>query len=145
MLVGQVIGRLGCLCNGDAWGANATGCPLCLAVRYTHPNDLVPADLMGVPTYAYPVYEIGAEVVLLAILWLARDSLGERPGAAFLVAASGYAVIRFVLTYLRQEPVIALGLQEAQLIALATGLLAVGVLLWRLARQPARAWQATMD
>jgi phosphatidylglycerol---prolipoprotein diacylglyceryl transferase len=138
MLVGQAIGRLGCFCNGDAWGANATGCPLCLAIRYTHPNDLVPADLMGVPTYAYPVYEIVAEVVLLAILWLARDRLRERPGAAFLVAASGYAVIRFVLTYLRQEPVIALGLQEAQVIALATGLLAVGVLAWRLATHPRR-------
>src|SRR5690349_312447 len=29
MLVGQAIGRLGCLSNGDAWGANATGRPVC--------------------------------------------------------------------------------------------------------------------
>jgi len=62
MLVGQAIGRLGCLCNGDAWGANATGCPVCLAIRYTNQNDLLPADLKGVPTYAYPVYEIAAEM-----------------------------------------------------------------------------------
>ena len=27
MLVGQAIGRLGCLSNGDAWGSDATGCP----------------------------------------------------------------------------------------------------------------------
>jgi phosphatidylglycerol:prolipoprotein diacylglycerol transferase len=133
MLVGQAIGRLGCLSNGDAWGANATGCPLCLAIRYTHPNDLVPADLRGVPTYAYPVYEIGAELLLLAVLWLARGRLRERPRGAFLLTAMGYAVIRFVLTYLRQEPVIAFGLQEAQLVAAVTGIVAAGVLVWRAA------------
>lgn len=43
---GQAIGRCGCLCNGDAWGADATGCPLCLAIRYTHQNDLLPAAVL---------------------------------------------------------------------------------------------------
>ena len=80
MLVGQAIGRLGCLANGDAWGSDATGCPLCLAIRYTNPNDLLPAELRGVPTYAYPVYELVAEVILLGILWLLRDWLRVRPG-----------------------------------------------------------------
>jgi phosphatidylglycerol:prolipoprotein diacylglycerol transferase len=135
MLVGQAIGRLGCLCNGDAWGADATGCPFCLAIRYTNQNDLLPADLKGVPTYAYPVYEIAAEVLLLLGLWLLRDRLRDRPGLGFLIAAVGYAVIRFGLTFLRQEPVLIWGLQEAQLIALATGLLALTVLVARLARR----------
>jgi phosphatidylglycerol---prolipoprotein diacylglyceryl transferase len=134
MLVGQAVGRLGCLCNGDAWGADATGCPVCLAIRYSHANDLLPAGLRGVPTYAYPAYEIAAEVLLLAVLWFARGRLQARPGAAFLVTAIGYAVIRFVLTYLRQETVIAFGLQEAQVVALATGVLAAAVLVWRLIR-----------
>jgi phosphatidylglycerol---prolipoprotein diacylglyceryl transferase len=136
MLVGQAIGRLGCLCNGDAWGADATGCPLCLAVRYTHANDLLPADLRGVPTYAYPIYEIAAELVLLAVLWLSRDRLRQYPGVGFLLTMVGYGLIRFVLTYLRQEPAIVLGLQEAQVLALATGLVGASVLLWRLARRP---------
>src|SRR5207302_3324755 len=61
MLVGQAIGRLGCLCNGDAWGGDATGCPFCLAIRYTNQNDLLPANLRGVSTYAYPLYEIAAD------------------------------------------------------------------------------------
>jgi phosphatidylglycerol:prolipoprotein diacylglycerol transferase len=105
------------------------------STRTRHPNDLLPDDLRGVPTYAFPVYEIAAELMLLAVLWLARDRLRERPGTAFLITAIGYAVIRFVLTYLRQEPVLAYGLQEAQVVALATGVLAASVLLWRLARQ----------
>jgi phosphatidylglycerol:prolipoprotein diacylglycerol transferase len=131
MLVGQAIGRLGCLANGDAWGSDATGCPLCLAIRYTNPNDLLPAELRGVPTYAYPVYELVAELILLGVLWLLRDWLRVRPGLTFLLSAIGYAVIRFVLTYYRQETVIIWGLQEAQVIALVTGLLAAVLIVWR--------------
>jgi phosphatidylglycerol:prolipoprotein diacylglycerol transferase len=145
MLVGQAIGRLGCLSNGDAWGADATGCNLCLAVRYTHPNALLPADLLGVPTYAYPIYEIVAVLGLLAVLVLARDPLRRRPGLAFLVAAVGYAVIRFVLSFLRRETVVALGLQEAQVIALVSGILALAVLLWRLTLKSADLWQTRAD
>jgi phosphatidylglycerol:prolipoprotein diacylglycerol transferase len=129
MLVGQAIGRLGCLCNGDAWGAPCS-CPWCLCVTYTHPNALLPHDLLGVPTYPYPLYEIGAGLVLLVGLWLARDRL-PRPGATFLVAALGYAGIRFGLSFFRQETVLLWGLQEAQLIALATAL-AAAALLFRL-------------
>jgi phosphatidylglycerol---prolipoprotein diacylglyceryl transferase len=131
MLVGQAIGRLGCLCNGDAWGADATGCPLCLAIRYTHQNDQLPAQLRGVPTYAYPIYEIAAELVLLGAVWLMRDRLRKRPGLTFLVGAVGYGAIRFGLTFLRQEPILALGLQEAQLIALITTSVALVCMGWR--------------
>ena len=133
MLVGQAIGRLGCLSNGDAWGAPAAAvCPFCLAIRYTNPNDLLPSDLLGVPTYAYPLYEIIAEVILLAVLWLLRDRLRQRPGSMFLLTAIGYAIIRFTLTFFRQETVVLWGLQEAQVIALVTGVVALGVAGWRL-------------
>ncbi|MBV8714268.1 MAG: prolipoprotein diacylglyceryl transferase [Chloroflexi bacterium] len=107
-------------------------CPFCLAIRYTNQNDLLPADLKGVPTYAYPAYEALADFLLLALMWLLRDRLQKVPGATFLVGAVGYAVIRFTLTYLRQETVIVWGLQEAQVIALVTGALAIGVMVWRL-------------
>ena len=108
------------------------GCPFCLAITYTHPNDLLPADLKGVPTYAYPAYEILAEMVLLGAMWLFRKRLQQKPGLTFLVGAVGYAVIRFGLTYLRQETVIAFGLQEAQVIALVSGVVALAVLVWRM-------------
>ena len=44
ILLGQTVGRLGCLANGDAWGAPCT-CPWCLCVTYTHPNALLPDNL----------------------------------------------------------------------------------------------------
>ena len=143
MLVGQAIGRLGCLCNGDAWGGDATGCPFCLAIRYTNQNDLLSANLRGVPTYAYPLYEIAAEALLLATLWLFRDRLRQRPGLTFLVGSIGYGIIRFGLTYYRQEVVMLWGLQEAQVIAVITTLIALGFLMWRMMRRTAGAVQAS--
>jgi phosphatidylglycerol:prolipoprotein diacylglycerol transferase len=131
MLVGQVIGRLGCLSNGDAWGAQATPCPYCLTLTYLNPNDLLPDNLRGVPTYPYPFYEQIGVLILLGVLWLARDQLARVPGLRFLVAALGYAIIRFVLTYFRQETVIVWGLQEAQVIALVTAAVIVPLLVWR--------------
>jgi phosphatidylglycerol:prolipoprotein diacylglycerol transferase len=138
MLVGQAIGRLGCLSNADAWGADAAGCQFCLAIRYTNPNALLPHDLLGVPTYAYPLYEIAEVLVLLFGLWLFRDRLRAYPGLTFLVASIGYGVIRFVLSFLRQESVVLVGLQEAQLIAVVTAALAALMLVWRFrTRHPA--------
>lgn len=133
MLVGQMVGRLGCLSNGDAWGAPTGGN---YGIVYSHPNALVPPSLLGVPTHPYPLYEIVLAAALLGLLWLLRDRL-DRPGMRFLVAAIGYGAIRFGLSYFRQEAVIFAGLQEAQLIGLVTALLAAGLLVWRASAQPA--------
>ncbi len=135
MLVGQAVGRLGCLANGDAWGA-PTGAEWGLV--YTHPNDLLPRDLLGVPTHPYPLYEVTAVLLLgLALVGLRRRRL--RPGVLFLWAALGYAAIRFSLSFFRQETVIAFGLQEAQLVALATAVLVIGLFISRRSSPPTRA------
>lgn len=124
MLVGQAIGRLGCLVNGDARGG-PTGCPC--GVVYWHEHALLPPELLGVPTHPYPLYEIAGVALVLGLVWLAVRR-GGRPGTAFLLATIGYAALRFALTFVRQEPIVALGLQEAQLVALATGAVALAIL-----------------
>ena len=54
-----------------------------------------------------------------------------RSGLTFLLSAVGYAIIRFGLTYYRQETVIIWGLQEAQVIALATAVLVLAAwIIW---------------
>ncbi len=132
MLLGQAIGRLGCLSNGDAWGA-PTGTNW--GVVYWHPNDLLPRDLIGVSTHPYPLYEIVAVLAVMLGLWWWERRQPVHDGSLFLVAALGYAVVRFGLTYFRQETILAWGLQEAQVIALATVVVIAGI---ALARRTAR-------
>ena len=127
MLIGQAVGRLGCLSNGDAWGG-PTGASWGLV--YQHPGVALPYELIGVPTHPYPVYEIAGVILLLGILWLGRRQLAI-PGTTFLLAALGYAAIRFGLSFYRQESEILWGLQQAQLLALGTGIAALALLLIR--------------
>ena len=131
VLVGQMIGRLGCFANGDAWGEPTGGE---WGLVYEHSNTLLPSALLGVPTHAYPVYEIAAVSLLLGLMWTGRRFL-QLPGETFLVAAIGYAIVRAGLTFFRQEPVILWGMQEAQVIGVVTGALAAGLLVLNRRRQ----------
>ena len=135
MLVGQAIGRIGCLINGDAWGG-PTGCPC--GVVYWHEHALLPAELLGVPTHPYALYEIVGVAALLGLLWAMRTRF-DRPGTMFLVTTIGYGVIRFALSFVRQETVIVFGLQEAQLVALVTAAIAVVIMSARMVRSRAAA------
>lgn len=128
MLIGQAIGRLGCFSNGDAWGAPTGGN---WGVVYSNPNDLLPANLIGVPTHPYPLYEIACEIVLLGILYLIWGRV-KTPGVKFAIGVLGYAAIRFFLTFFRQEPILIAGLQEAQIIAVLSAVVGVGILVYRL-------------
>jgi phosphatidylglycerol:prolipoprotein diacylglycerol transferase len=102
-----------------------------LTLTYLNKNDLLPDSLRGVPTHPYPLYEALCEVILLGLLWVGRDSLSRVPALGFLTGAFGYAVIRFGLTFLRQETTIAWGLQEAQVVAVVTGAVAMLLLVVR--------------
>lgn len=128
LIVSQAIGRMGCLINGDAQGV-ATDLPWGLA--YTHPSSLAP--VLGVAGHPYPAYEILWDLFVFAVLWRLRDRLPV-PSMLFLVYAALYSLGRFGLTFVRQEQVVLLGLQQAQVIALAVLVAAMLLLVYRAAR-----------
>jgi phosphatidylglycerol:prolipoprotein diacylglycerol transferase len=124
-LVGQFIGRIGCLINGDAYGA-PTDVPW--AVTYTHPGAFAP---LGVPTHPWPAYEMVWSVVSLLVLWALNGRL-KPTGALFLVYLILYSIGRFLLTFMRQERILFLGLQEAHIISILVLAFAVPMLVWML-------------
>ncbi len=129
LLVAQIIGRFGCIVNGDAYGSIAH---LPWAFIYNNPNALIPVNLLGVPTHPYPVYEIVWNVISLAVILRLERHL-KRDGLVFLSYLSLYSIGRFALTFVRQEKVWFWGLQEAQVISVAVLVLSavLFLLVWK--------------
>lgn len=128
MLLGQAVGRLACIPNGDAIGAPTT---VPWAFIYTNPMSMVPANLLGVPTHPYALYELLFNFALFGLIWWLRSQF-KTAGLLFLTYVILQASGRFLLTYFRVEREWIWGLQEAQVIALVLIALALALLLWRL-------------
>lgn len=121
LLVAQIIGRFACIIDGDAVGS-ATSLPW--AFTYINPGAMVPPGLLGVPVHPYPVYDQLWNLLGLAIALKLRHRL-KTDGLLFLSYLSIYAAGRFVLTFVRQEKIWFLGLQEAQVVAIGIGVVSV--------------------
>ena len=121
VVLGQAVGRLGCLVTGDALGPPTDGT---WGIVYRNPGAMAPE--LGVAYQPTFFYEAVLDLAIFALLWsLRRRNLLD--GHLFALYAGLYAAGKFGLTFLRTETVWFWGLQEAQVLALAV---VAGAALW---------------
>ncbi len=130
-VVGQPIGRIGNIINGDILGGPSN---LPWATAYTNSAAVLqPGYRLGVAYQPAGAYEaLGTLVILLILIGIRRR--GVRPGVLIISYLALYSVSQFLLDFLRQsEPVIWLGLKELQLTAIVSLVVVVPltIVIWR--------------
>jgi phosphatidylglycerol---prolipoprotein diacylglyceryl transferase len=126
IVLGEAIGRVGDVINGEHHAVACSGLPWC--VRYTA------AGTLGQRESVHPVaaYDLLIDLALFAILlWAWRRVRVRSPeGRVYLVYTALYGAARVVSSSLRLDPVVIAGWQEAQLLGVAYVLAATLVVIW---------------
>jgi phosphatidylglycerol:prolipoprotein diacylglycerol transferase len=114
IVLGEAIGRIGDVINGEHHAVACSGLPWC--VRYTHPATLGQSEFVH-PVVAYDLIWDLLIFGILVALWLRVR--GRPPeGRVFWVYLTLYGAGRFVSSFLRLDPVVLAGMQEAQVLGL---------------------------
>jgi phosphatidylglycerol---prolipoprotein diacylglyceryl transferase len=134
LTVGYAFGRMGCFLSGD--GCYGTACngllpaPLCMAF----PNGVVPSY---VDVYNTPLFEIVfATLTLVALRWM-RSRI-KTPGALFAWFVIIHSVLRFSVELIRRNPILLLGLSQAQVISFVGILIGIAMLFLAPGKVPAK-------
>ena len=120
--IGQPIGRIGNIVNGDVIGY-PTDVPW--GTAYANEGAFVPQ--LGVAYHPAAAYSILAGLVLLGVLFAVVRL--RRPGVTFATYLIGYSLTQFVIFFWRANSITAFGLKQAQLTAIGVGLVGLAVLL----------------
>jgi phosphatidylglycerol---prolipoprotein diacylglyceryl transferase len=146
LIMGQALGRLGCLFSGDGdWGLPST-----LPWAMAYPNaivgwnartvlkldaygNLVSGYFPGVRVHPAPIYESMLYAAIFCLMWSMRKKAPEGRLICLYLILEGLA--RFMVEFVRINPRVAFGLSEAQLISLV--MIAIGLAAWHFtAAQP---------
>jgi len=120
LVLGQAIGRLGCLVTGDTLGRATDGT---WGIVYLNP--MARAPQLGVAYQPAFFYEQLWDLLVFAILWRMRGRL-TKDGQLFALYLGLYAIGKFAITFVRLDPVYFWGLQQSHFVAL--GLLALAII-----------------
>lgn len=133
LILGQAIGRLGCLVTGDTLGKPTDGT---WGIVYLNPGSHAPA--LGVAYQPAFFYEQVWDLIVFAIVWRLRSRL-RVDGQLFALYLGLYAIGKFAVTFVRLDPVYAWGLQQSHFVALGLMAIALGWFVWsRADHRPAR-------
>ncbi len=110
LALGYGIGRIGCLLAGDGDYGKPSHLPWAMAF----PEGIVPTTI---PVHPTPIYETLIMAMIFFILWILRKKI-NRNGTLFGLYLILASVERFLMEYLRINPVIVWNLTMAQIISL---------------------------
>ena len=142
MLLVQSIGRIGDIVNGEHCANAATD--FILAFNWTNPDSdaRACANGVGVPVQPVIAYEMLWNLAALFVIWKLRDRF-KPDGMLFALYLAFYAVGRFLVTFLREDKVWALGMQEAHYIAILVLVITIPLLVIK--ARPVSAAQLAAD
>jgi len=125
--LGEAIGRLGDIVNGEHHGTACTP-PLGICVGYTSPATLGQPG----PVHFIGLYDALLMLATFAVLWTFWQRVRGRPPEGRVWA--GYLVLfgfgRSLESFVRADPVVIAGLQEAQILGFAYGVAGTAYLVW---------------
>ena len=130
--LGEAIGRIGDVINGEHHG---TSCTFAWCVRYTSPATLG----QSTPVHPIGVYDgLLMLAIFLILLWYWRRVRAQPPeGRVYWGYLLALGAGRFVESFVREDPVVLFGLQEAHILGLAYAV-AGATMLWVLSMRTTR-------
>ena len=131
-MIGLAIGRIGDVINGEHHG---TPCSFAWCVRYTSPSTLG----QSTPVHPIGVYDgMLMLTIFLVLFWYWRRARGQPPESRIYWAyLLGLGAGRFVESFVRDDPVVLFGLQEAHVLGLVYAV-AGALMLWVLSMRTTR-------
>ena len=124
MTIGQAIGRIGNIINGDIVGYKTNG----WGFEYTNPNTFGP---LNVPVQPASLYELLISLALFLLLWNLRTRV-HPDGLLAMIYIVLYSVSQFFIFFLRDNIVILGGLKQAQVTSLVVIALTLPVIAYLL-------------
>jgi prolipoprotein diacylglyceryl transferase len=115
-ILGMAVGRIGDVINGEHF-ASDTGLPW--GVRYTHPESPSFIRLSGSDVVQHPAvaYEMIGDLVIFGFLLLIFLRV-NRAGVTFFAYVFLYGLLRTLVSFLRLDDIVLVGLRTAQLIGI---------------------------
>ena len=126
-ILGQAIGRVGCVVNGCCYGLT---CDLPISVVYLNPNSYAPH---GIPLYPTQIFHFIWNVIGFAILWAVRKKM-KPVGSLFMLWLIIFSLGDFVIRFYRESTLFMFGLPQAQVIDIAIVAVALPVMIIRMVR-----------
>lgn len=134
-ILGMAVGRVGDIINGEHF-ASTTDLPW--GVVYTHPDSpsFLHFGAAALPQHPAVAYEMIGDLLIMGLLLLVYFRL-PRAGVTFFAWVFLYGLLRTLVSFLRLDEIVFLGLRTAQIIGIVSMPIALAGIFYLLKRPPA--------